>query len=66
MTLVKAEGFPHLGLLDSKLIEHCNGFVDLGIECIRRVEQMEELRVVHLEEHAGDLSSQIRLSSRFK
>mmetsp|Transcript_31331 Transcript_31331/g.91752 ORF Transcript_31331/g.91752 Transcript_31331/m.91752 type:complete len:621 (-) Transcript_31331:133-1995(-) len=51
-----------LAVLGSSVsIQDLQGLLDLGAESIRTLQKMEELGVVHLEEHAGDLASELRL-----
>ena len=38
--------------------EHLEGLIDLGLESPRGLEEIEQLRVVHLEKHARDLRRQ--------
>ena len=40
------------------LIEHVVRLVALGLEHLRRVQHVQQLRVVHLEQHASDLAGQ--------
>lgn len=42
-------------------MQNVERFGDLGIQCLIRVDKLEELSVVHLEEHASDLASQFGL-----
>eukprot|EP00162_Nutomonas_longa_P012116 comp20919_c0_seq1/m.43597 comp20919_c0_seq1/g.43597 ORF comp20919_c0_seq1/g.43597 comp20919_c0_seq1/m.43597 type:complete len:589 (+) comp20919_c0_seq1:259-2025(+) len=49
-----------MGILLVLLKDH-DGLLDLGLEGIRGLEQQNELGVVHLEQHAGDLGSKLRL-----
>ena len=42
-------------------LQDLQGLLDLGAESIGTLQKMEELGVVHLEEHAGDLTSELRL-----
>ena len=46
------------GLLDGAcvLLEHVVRLVALGLEHLRRVQHVQQLRVVHLEQHARDLA----------
>jgi hypothetical protein len=45
-------------------MEHGQGLIDLGSHSIRGVKEVNELCVVHLEQHAGNLASKVGLSSR--
>mmetsp|Transcript_15759 Transcript_15759/g.33532 ORF Transcript_15759/g.33532 Transcript_15759/m.33532 type:complete len:289 (-) Transcript_15759:1073-1939(-) len=42
-------------------LQHGQRLDDLGVERVGRLEQVEQLAVVHLEEHAGDLAGELRL-----
>ena len=54
-----------LGLLGGIVeLQDGDGLHDLGVECLRRLEQVEQLAVVHLEEHASDLAGELRLDRR--
>ena len=44
-----------LGTFVSRSLENGNSFLDLGGESIRRFNQVENFRLVHLEQHASDL-----------
>lgn len=47
--------------LARKFIEHRDGLVDLSVERSRRLQELDELRVVHLEQHTGDLARKLGL-----
>lgn len=47
--------------LARKLIEHRDSLVDLSVERSRRFQELDELRVVHLEQHTGDLACEFGL-----
>ena len=42
-------------------LEDLDGLVNLALESVRRLEEVEELSVVHLQEHASDLSGKLGL-----
>lgn len=44
-------------------MQDSKGLVDLSGEGLAVLEQVEELRVVHLQQHASNLASQLRLRS---
>lgn len=44
-------------------MEHSEGLIDLGSHSIGGVKEVNELRVVHLEQHASDLASKLGLGS---
>ena len=50
-----------LGAGALELLEDSERFVDLGVHGIGGLEEVEELRVVHFQQHAGDLASELRL-----
>ena len=37
---------------------------DLGVQGVGGVEELEKLVVLHLEQHTGDLTSELRLSAK--
>ena len=37
---------------------------DLGVQGVGSVEELEKLVVLHLEQHTGDLTSELRLSAK--
>ena len=45
------------------LVEVFQSLVDLLLECRRRLDQVKQLSVVHLEQHTRDLSGKVRLSA---
>ena len=46
-----------------KLMQDVESFLDLGTQTLRRIEQAQELSIVHLQQHASDLSGEVRLRS---
>jgi hypothetical protein len=56
--------FRLISLLLLELVKNRKSLVHLGTQSLRSVEKMEQLRVVHLEQHARDLASQLRLGPR--
>ena len=59
--LFKLSLFLALLLGSSVSLQDLQGLLDLGAESIGTLQKMEELGVVHLEEHAGDLAGKVRL-----
>ena len=51
------------GLLLRELVQDGESLVDLGVHRIRRLQEVQKLRVVHLEQHAGDLARELRLGA---
>ena len=49
------------GLLLGKLVQDVESFLDLGTQTLRRIEQAQELGIVHLQQHTSDLSGEVRL-----
>ncbi len=45
------------------LLEHGDGLVHLGNQGVGRLQQQQQLAVVHLQQHAGDLAGQLRLQA---
>lgn len=45
------------------LLQHSDGLVDLGLQGLLRLQQQQQLAVVHLQQHAGDLAGQLRLQA---
>ena len=45
-----------------ELVEYVKGLLDLGLEGVVVLEEVEEFGRIHLEEHTGDLTGEIRLS----
>ena len=50
-------------LLLGKLVQDTEGFLDLRAQTLRRIEQAQELGIVHLQQHTGDFPSKVRLRS---
>ena len=48
-------------VLLGKFVKDSEGLVDLRVHRVGRLQEVEELRVVHLQEHAGDLTSKFGL-----
>lgn len=48
----------HLSIL-GVFVQDRESFVDLSVHCIRGFQQVQELHVVHLEQHTSDLAGQI-------
>ena len=42
-------------------LQHLQGLLDLGVQGLGTLEQVQQLGIVHLEEHARDLPGQLRL-----
>jgi len=38
---------------------HVDGLLDLGLQSLRRLQQQQQLAIVHLQQHARDLAGQI-------
>ena len=60
---------PHLGVflrVGGELLENGERFIDFGVHGVGGVHQMKKLDVVHLKQHTGDLSSELRLRSKEK
>lgn len=45
------------------LLEDGDGLVHLGLQGVGRLQQQQQLAVVHLQQHAGDLAGQLRLQA---
>jgi len=54
-----------LAVLDILVVDS-HGFIDLGTESVIVAGKAQELAVVHLQEHTGDLAGQLRLLRRFR
>jgi hypothetical protein len=50
-------------VLASELMQNSKSFTDLGSHGLLRIKQMKQFKVVHLQQHASDLASQLRLST---
>ena len=50
-------------LLLGVLLQDHESFIDLGVQGVRVVEEMQELAVVHLQQHASDFARKLRLST---
>jgi len=53
----------HLVLLLRELVEDGDGLVDLAVERVRRVQELDKCLVLHLQEHARDLASEVRMGA---
>ena len=49
-----------------ELLQHVKGLVDLGIEGVLGADEGNELGIVHLKKHAGDLAGELRLLTKGK
>lgn len=52
--------------IGSELLENGERLIDFGVHGLGRIHQMEKLDVVHLEQHTGDLSSELGLRAKEK
>jgi hypothetical protein len=50
-------------ILASELLQNSKGFSNLGGHGFWRFKQMKEFKVIHLQQHASDLASQLRFST---
>jgi hypothetical protein len=48
----------------AKLVQDRQGLLHLGVHGLGIVKKMDELRVIHLEQHASNFASQLRLCSK--
>lgn len=44
-----------------EVVENVDGLADLCIESLLVAEKVDKFRVIHLEQHAGDLAREVRL-----
>lgn len=52
------------GHLLLEFIQHSKGLIDFAVHGLGVIQEVKELGVVHLQEHTGDLASQIGLVTR--